>query len=393
MTDATGAVTRSILEAFTREYLNGLGATIRREENRWRVRLPTHVDVGFSEQHEFEIVLSDEEIDEDTSVNVLTPESEFAQQLLDEAAGVATVGQIALTKGMIDDYRYPSWLMEDDVEVVNKTFSPYYDRTAICVFVRIGVETVSEYQTRFLEAVTLDVASKKQLPGITEILVDECFTTNATAGATGSETEDVVTIPPDELADAITAGQETAVNEIQEEIDEIRQSASRAADSEFEEYCQLQEQRINESRNEISSLSDRLQNVATDVNGAASQQQRVEALEKRQQLKAKKENVAAELDEILQEKERRYIQKRRDIYDRHAIEVNTKPIAVTLVPYERGEIELTLSQNDQTASIRAPYAVGAGVTDEVKCNNCHKQLSEENPIRVAEGSYFCYSCS
>jgi len=396
MTDVTHAVTQSALEAFTREYLNDLGAAIRENGNRWQVRLPTHVDVDFSDRREFEIALDSEKRDEEEdSICVLTPESEFAQQLLDEAASMATVGQLALTDSMIDgDYRYPLWIVESDVEVVDAAFSPYYDRTAICVFVRIDVETVSEYQAQFLEAVTIDIESKDQLPGVTEILVDEFF--GPKSGwpddvTVGSDQSDMM-IAPDKLTDAIAAGQKTAVEGVQEEIAEIRQSASRAADSEFEEYRQLQEQRINDHRNETNSLSNRLQNVARDVDGAESQQQRVEALEKRQELKAEKEELEAELKELLEEKEQGYTQKQQEIYLRHAIEVNTKPTAFTLVTYERGEIKFTVGDGNRTDVVRAPYAIGAGVTDEVHCDNCNTQLSEENPISMVAGVLSCQNC-
>ncbi|MFO7867106.1 MAG: hypothetical protein R6V02_09890, partial [Candidatus Aminicenantes bacterium] len=110
-------------------------------------------------------------------------------------------------------------------------------------------------------------------------------------------------------------------------------------DSEFEEYRQLQEQRINDHRTEIDSLSNRLQNLSTDVDNANSQQQRVEALEKRQELKAEKEDLEAELEELLQEKKQGYAQKQQEIYRRHSIEVHTKTTASTLVTYERGEIK------------------------------------------------------
>ncbi|MFC6943080.1 hypothetical protein ACFQE8_24490 [Salinirubellus sp. GCM10025818] len=396
MTDVTHAVTQSALEAFTREYLNDLGAAIRENGNRWHVRLPTHVDVGFSDRSEFEIALDGEiREEEENSVCVLTPESGFTQQLLDEAAAMATAGQLALTNSMTDgDYRYPPWIMESDAEVVDARFSPYYDRTAICVFVRIDVETVSEYQTQFLEAVTVDVESKDQLPGVTEILVDEFFSPKSgwrDDVTVGSEQSDV-TIAPEKLADTIATGQKVAVEGVQEEIDEIRQSASRAADSEFEEYRQLQEQRINDHRNEIDSLSNRLQNLSTDVDSADSQQQRVKALEKRQELKAEKEDLEAELEELLEEKEQGYAQKQREIYRRHAIEVNTKPIAFTLVTYERGEIEFTVGDGDRTDIMRAPYAIGAGITDEVDCESCDSRLSAENPVSIVAGRLGCQNC-
>ncbi|ELY39834.1 hypothetical protein [Natronorubrum tibetense] len=396
MTDVTHAVTQSALEAFTREYLNDLGAAVRENGNRWQVQLPSHVDINFSDHHEFEIVLDDEtQEDEEDAVCLLTPESEFTQQLLDEAAAMATVGQLALTDSMTDsDYQYPPWIVKSDIKVVDATFSPYYDRTAICVFVRIDVETVSKYQTQFLEAVTIDVESKDQLPGVTEILVDEFF--NPKSGwrheiTEGSDESDV-SIASNKVTNAIAAGQKAAVEGVQDEINEIRHSASRAADSEFEEYRQLQEQRINDHRNEITSLSNRLQTLSTDVDSAESQQQRVEALEKRQELKTEKEDLEAELEEHLQEKERGFAQKQQEIYRRHAIEVNTNPTASTLVTYERGEIEFTVSDGDQTDTIRAPYAIGAGVTDEVYCGNCNSQLLEENPISMVAGRFGCQSC-
>lgn len=396
MTDVTHAVTQSTLEAFAREYLNDLGAAIREDGNRWQVQLPTHVDVDFCNCREFEIVLDDEiRVEEENSVFALTPASEFTQQLLDEAAAMAAVGQLSLTDSTTEgDYRYPPWIVESDLEVVDSTFSPYYDRTAICLFVRIDVETVSEYQTQFLEAVTIDIESKDQLPGVTEMLVNEFFSPKSgwRNGVTeGSDLSDM-TITRDKLTDAITAGQKAAVEGVQEEIDEIRQSASRAADSEFEEYRQLQEQRINDHQKEIDSLSTRLQNSSTDVDQADSQQQRVEALEKRQELKAEKEDLEEELEELLQEKEQGYARKQQEIYRRHAIEVTTKPSAFTLVTYERGEIEFTVGDSDQTDTIRAPYAIGAGVTDEVHCESCNTQLSEENSISMVAERLGCQSC-
>ena len=396
MADVTHAVTQSALEAFTREYLNGLGAAIRENGSRWQVQLPTHVDVDFIDRREFEISLDGDDREErEDSVCVLTPESEFTQQLLDEAAAMAPVGRLSLTDASTDgDYRYPPWIVGSDVEAVDAAFNPYYDRTAICVLARIDVETVSEYQTQFLEAVTIDVESKNPLPGVTEILVEECFSPKSGRrdDVPVESAQSDVTVAPDTLTDAIVTGQKAAVEEVQEAVNEIRQSASRAADSEFEEYRQLQEQRINDHRSEIDSLSTRLQNLSTDVDGADSQQHRVEALQKRQELKAEKEDLDAELEELLQEKEQGYAQKHQEIYRRHSIEVTTKPTGFTAVTYERGELEFTVGDNGRTTVMRAPYAIGVGVTDGVHCENCNTQLSAVNPISMIAGRLGCQSC-
>ncbi|MDB2293735.1 hypothetical protein PM085_15870 [Halorubrum ezzemoulense] len=394
MTDVTHAVTQSTLEAFAREYLDNLGATIREDGSRWHVRLPSHANVGFTDVHEFDIALDSEQEGLEDSVHVLTPESGFTQQLLDEASETAPVGQLALTEAVTDGmYQYPSWIREGDVDVVDATFNPYYDRTAVCVFVRIDIETVSEYQTQFLEAVTVDVESTEQLPNVTELLVDEFFTPGSDWPADPAEdVDDESGVSSEKLNTAITTGQKATVEGVRDEISEVRQSASRAADSEFEEYRQLQEQQINELQDEIGSLSTRLQKLSTEVDEPESPQQRVKALEKRKELKTEKAELEGELEETLQEKSRGYAQQQREIDRRHAIKVSTEPKAFTIVLYERGEITLELATGGRSTAVRAPYAVGVGVTDDLQCENCQKQLSGENPIRVVSGRICCQSC-
>ncbi len=395
MTDASHPVTQSALETFARDYFNGLGASVQESGEQWQVRLPSHVTVAFADSQEFTVLLGKRDAETDDDDVVLSPESEFTQQLLDEAAEMAPIGQLALTNDLIDGgHRYPPWVTESDVSVVDSNFSPYYDRTAVCVFVKIGVETVSEYQTQFLQAVTVDIESEQRLPGISEILVEGFFAPGGslTAGKTEDDLNGSSRVSSEKLATAISAGQEAAVEAVGKEIAEVRHSASRSADSEFEEYRQLQEQRINELRSEIDRLSDLLQDLATDVDGAESQQQRVEALEKRRELKDEKEALGNELEELLQEKKNGFAQEREHIYDRHAIEITAKPIASTIVVYERGEIELTVSQDDQADSIRAPYAVGAGITDDVVCDSCQEQFSERNHLTIKTDGIGCQFC-
>jgi hypothetical protein len=65
---------------------------------------------------------------------------------------------------------------------------------------------------------------------------------------------------------------------------------------------------------------------------------------------------------------------------------------VVAVTYERGEIEFTVTDNGRTAVMRAPYAIGVGVTDEVHCEKCNARLSPENPISLVAGRLGCQSC-
>jgi uncharacterized protein YukE len=391
MTDATHSVTQSALESLTHEYLKGLGGTIREDGNRWHIHLPAHVNVAFTDSQEFDIVLGTQEDSDITDGRLLSPESDFAQQVLDEAAKMAPVGQVSLTSETVEEnYEYPSWVTESTATVDHASFTPYYDKTGICVFVRLGVETVSEYQTQFLEAVALDVDSKTPLPYAAEILLSEFFQPKQSPPGGNSNGEP--SVRSDELEKAVSVGQKRAVEGLQDELNSIRESASRAADSEFEEYRQLQEQRINELQKEISSLSERLQKSASTVDDADSRKQRVEALEQRRELKDEKEQAEEELSELLQRKERGYAQKRRSIYDRHSIEIQTKPLAATLVNYERGELTLELSEGGRTATLRVPYAVGAGATGEVDCKNCDERLSGENPVWVCVDGAQCRKC-
>jgi hypothetical protein len=85
-------------------------------------------------------------------------------------------------------------------------------------------------------------------------------------------------------------------------------------------------------------------------------------------------------------------QKQREIYERHTIEVHTKPLTVTLMTYERGGIELKLSSGGRTDSLRVPYAIGTGVADEVRCNYCHERLSDGDPIRMTGDGVDCREC-
>ncbi|SDN08155.1 hypothetical protein SAMN04487949_3292 [Halogranum gelatinilyticum] len=392
MTDATHAVTQSAIEAIAREYLKGLGGTIREDGRQWNVSLPAHVDVEFSDRSEFEIVLDSEESETEEASRLLTPESEFTQQLLTEAAQMATIGEVALTADTIDrNYTPPSWITAGDSEVIDATFTPYYDKTAICLFVKVGVETVSKYQTQFLEAVAVDLESESILPRIPSILLSKFFAPRNVPRVDLSVDADP-SVSSEKLTTVITSGQEYAVEHLEGDIDELRRSASESAGSEFEEYRQLQEQRIPELQNEINSIADRIQKLADKVDTADSEQQRVEALEMRSELKAEKQQAEAELSEILQEKESGYSQKKEDIYDRHAIEVITSPIAITFVSYERGEAEFTIGNGKGTAALRAPYAIGAGVTEDVRCQNCSETLSESNPVCVTSDGQKCQTC-
>ncbi|EMA23822.1 hypothetical protein [Haloarcula marismortui] len=396
MTDATLSVTQSRLNAFAREYLNTLGASIREQGSRWHVRLPSHVDVEFSDGLEFEVILGDDRVENNGDEEVvLSPGSEFAQQILDEAVSMSSLSQVSVTESLTgNDYQYPDWVNESDLHVSDASFNPYYDRTAVFLLVKISVETVSEYETQYLEAVTVDVTSEEELSGLPEVLL-RSFYDPKTQPETEEANDFEATNEPDSdtLTSVIPIGQRVALDNIRDEIEEVRETASRAADSEFEEYRQLQNQRLRDLRDELESVTDRLQRVSGDVDDADTQEERMSALQERKELQTEKDGLEEKRAELLQKKQREFEEKREEIFVRHALDISTKPVASTLVSYERGELEIRLSDSHRTETIRAPYAAGVGCTDSVRCDQCQTELSADNPIQLGPTVLRCQSCS
>ncbi|WP_459192059.1 hypothetical protein [Halosimplex sp. J119] len=395
MTDAKLSVTQSRLNAFAREYLNTLGASIRERGSRWSVRLPSHVDVEFGEGLEFDVVLGDDRVESNGEEEVvLSPGSEFAQRMLDEAVSMSSLSQVSVTGSITgDDYQYPDWITESDLHVSDASFNPYYDRSAVFLLVKISVETVSEYETQYLEAVTVDVTSEEELSGLPEVLLRSFYDPK-----TQPETEEAndfeatSELAADEFASVIPVGQRVALDNIRDEIGEVRETASRAADSEFEEYRQLQNQRLSDLRDELESVTDRLQRVSGDVDDADTHEERVSALQEREELQTEKDELEEKRAELLRKKQGEFEEKREEIFVRHSLDISTKPVASTVVSYERGEIELRLSDSHRTETMRAPYAAGVGCTDSVQCEQCLTELSADNPIQMGSTGLRCRSC-
>ncbi|MFC6875272.1 AAA family ATPase [Halobellus marinus] len=395
MTDATLSVTQSRLTAFTRDYLQTIGASVHEDGSRWHVNLPGHIDVTFGDGSEFDVVL-EANPSENSGQNefVPAPESEFAQQLLDEAISMASVGRLSVTDELSGgEYQYPDWIIESDLQVVDAEFTPYYDREAVFAVVQVGVETVSEYQTQFLEAVTIDASSQEELAEMSETILQSFYDPkNAPRDGTPEENAVSGSIEVNTFEEIVTECQQTALDNVRGAIDDLRESASRAADAEFDEYRQLQNQQLGDLREEIESVTNQLQNVADDVDTASSHEDRVEALEKREELQAKIEELEEKRSDILESKQQGFEDKRREIYHRHQLEVRTKPVAATLVSYERGEIELQLANSKRSETMRVPYGAGAGCLDTVTCINCQSKLSSGNPVQIGPTGIQCYQC-
>ena len=198
-------------------------------------------------------------------------------------------------------------------------------------------------------------------------------------------------VTTDELTATIEVGREAALEGVRDDLEEIRRTASRAASTEFEEYRQLREQQLDDLRDELRSVRDALADVAVETADADSPKRHVDTLRERRRLGSNERQLEQRRSERLQERERGYRRKRREIYERHTVDVTAKPIATTLVDYERGKLTVELYDGRSSETLRAPYAVGADVVDDVRCDRCNRLLSETNPVRSSSSGLGCRS--
>jgi DNA repair exonuclease SbcCD ATPase subunit len=392
MTDASHPVTQCAIEAFTQSYLQTIVASIQDRGNRWHIQLPSHIELDFLEEKEFDLLLEIDETETAEGEWALSPESRFAQQLLSEVTDQFSVGTISVTTEQVEgDYSYPDWILESDAQVESANFVPYYDRSALFVLVEIGVETVSEYQRDFVEGVTVDTNSLEVLPDLTTTVSDLMF----------DPLQDPIEPAPEDgnsevsieaIEQPLKNAQEVALEAVEDPLQQTREEATRAAEVELEEYRELQEQQLDDVQDDISSLTDRIQDLAKEIDEVTEQQERVELLQRRNELQSEKESLESERDQLLEEKQNGYREKRNKIFRRHSLEVSTVPVTTTIVTYERGELDIRLRHRNHSESIRVPYAVGEGVTGSVTCENCEEQLDGMNPIRLTTEAFGCDSC-
>jgi hypothetical protein len=381
MTDAAVSVTQSAVEHFTEQYLCSLGCDIDKQDNLWTVTPPNEVD---SELLTDSLTLVCDGDVNDGTAEELHPESPFFQTLLTEASERTPTGKISLET---DDaaVQIPEWLQASDIEVSSADFTPYYDRTAIVVLFRVSIETVSEYQTELLQAVALDTRSEEFLPTLEETFL-QITSPNNDAG-----TSEPMDMQAADIQPLLDTAREQVVDRIQETIDEIHQEASRAADAEVEEFRQMQQQRIQKLEEQLSNLSARIDDLSQQIN-SSDEGERVEALKERKELKTEYEDVDTELDDLRQRRDQGFPEKQGEIRVRHALDVQVKPLTITEVEYESGELEVALATDEHTWDFAAGYGTGVGITEAVNCSKCGKEFTETNPVRDISRGLICLDC-
>lgn len=385
MTDAAVPVTQSVVERFTEQYLTTLGCHIEKEGTQWDVTIPDEVDIGFASRR-LVLVCETDPSKVDEGAEALHPESSIFQSLVAEASERNPTGKISIGSDSTQ-VETPSWLEKGGVSVQTANFTPYYDRTAIVVFYQISIETVSEYQQELLRTVALDVRSSDRLPGLEDSLL------RITSPEDEPRSSEPLELDNERVSRLVEDGSETVVSQVQPQIDEIHQEASRAADSEVEEYRRMQQQRIEELQEKASNLSARIDDLSQSIQESTAQEERVQSLKKRKELRSEYSEIESELEEIQQRREHGFPNKQKEIRDRHSLEVVVTPLTVTEVEYERGEIEFELVDETATRTVTVGYGSGVGLTEKIKCDSCKQQLSEHNPLLTIRNGLQCVNCS
>lgn len=373
MTDAALPVTERAVEQFVEAYITSLGGAITKDGRRWSVDLPEDAATDLDlDEAVLEIAADPNDVSED--VIAIAPESPFVERILDEAADRTPVGSLSLTGDQVE-IELPPWLTDGPVDVVERSFTPYYDRRAVCALFHVGIETVSEYQREELHAVAVDLNEHGERPQLAETYLE-------LVGDEQRELDNGRAIDEQALTDALSAAQTALRSELAPTVRDTQQRATRAAEVELDEYQQYVQQRRNEVADEIDSLSTRIKEATEAIDSASQQEERVKALQKRKELQSELDELQGELEELTTQIERNSPEKRQEIRERHAITVRLRLVAATAVSYERGDLDLTLRAGETTVSRSYAYAVGAGVMEEVTCARCGQQLTAQNPLNL-----------
>jgi chromosome segregation ATPase len=271
--------------------------------------------------------------------------------------------------------------------VVDSTFSPYYDRTAVSVLYRIRIETVSEYQTELLRAIAIDVRSEDRLAALEETFLD------ITVPEDPAHETEPLELGRDQSKQIIDQTRGELLDVVEPTIDEIHQEASRAADAELEEYHQMQEQRIEELQEQRSDLTSKIDELSNSIPQAAGQRDRVDDLKTRKDLKSDLNEIDTELEDLRRCREQGFPSMQQEIRDRHALEVVVTPLTITEVQYERGEAHFKLMDDSASVDITLGYGNGVGVTEDIHCDRCGEELTGGNPVSSMKDGIQCENCS
>ena len=382
MTDATRSVTWSAVKQFAEQYFAHLDTAIETADDRWHVTIPEDTDSDL-DSGDYTLVLAADPGTVEPDETRLAPGSQFFQRLIDDARTDQRAG-LARAEYEEADPLIPDWVTAGNAQIAAYRFTPYYDRRAVVALFHVGIETVSEYQTERLHAVAVDVRSGTPLPALETNVLDG----NLVAEEGQREPTD-----PEAVTDTVARAREIVTDRIRPEAEEIREKAARRAAVEIEEFRQLKDQRIQELENEVERLTERIEERSEEAQTASSRDDRTDALRDRKQLRSELDEQEAKLTELRTAKASGFPEKRREIRDRHDVMVRISPVSLTLVRYEKGEMDMTLRSDRNESTLRIPFGGGVGLTESQTCDRCDREFSASNPLFVDQNQLVCDSCT
>ena len=382
MIDGSLSITDSAVRQFTEKYLDSVGCEIDSGEDLWQVTIP---DTAATElgSGTLSLATSEDIIEQEETIH-LHPESGFFQELLTEACARRPVGKFGI-EAKDAEIEIPIWIQKSEASVAKVQFTPYYDRTALVFLFKISIETVSEYEREILRPIAVDTRSGDELPKL------EASYLRLTSLDGSVPTTNLIEIEEQKIEEVLENAQSYVETRIEPELDEVHQEASRAADAEIEEYRQLQQQHLEELEEKQERLSEKIEDLNEDID-TGDQEKRVAALKERKQLNAEYEEIADEISDVRERRDKGFPVKQREIRERHALSVDIQPITATEVEYERGEVEFELIRMDNTKSLTLGYGSGVGVTDEVACSSCDQRFDQSRLIQKIQPNLTCEDC-
>lgn len=340
------------------------------------------VDAGLDDAEEAAVELGADEYER-------TPGGRLVEAILDADAGAAPVGHWRVADG-VSDVPAPDWLAGSPVEVTERSFQPYYDRTAVCVGFRASIETVDEFERNVAVPVAVDLESGEPHPQLADWF--ESITDRPQVAEDRIDVLDGESAPFDRLDGVPSAARTHAESAIAPTVESVRERSTRAANVEFEEYVELQAEKIESLRDERERLSAKLETIAERLEDADTRSERLDVVSDRSELREERDEVVSELERLESKRNEGFPEKRREIQDRHSVQVELTATTVTVVEYEKGDLTLELAEEGRTCSLTVPYGRGVGITGDVTCERCDYTVASADSVHVGDGGVVCESC-
>lgn len=319
---------------------------------------------------------------------VRAPDGDLVEAILEADAQSSPVGHWRVVDG-ITDIPDPGWLAGSPIQVTDRSFQPYYDRTAVCIGFEASIETVSEFEQTITIPIAVDLETGERLPQLAA-----WFNSITAEPQPDDDRVEAVekSLSSDALDSVLSSAQSHAESILSPKLESIRERSLRAVNVELEEYADLQDEKIEELREERERISEKLDAVGRELEEATNRSERLAAMEDRSELREEREEVESELEVLESQRKQDYPEKRREVRERHAVEVALEAVTVTVIEYEKGDIVLDLTEEDRSCSITVPYGRGVGITEEVVCERCSRSLDAQVAGQIGNEGVVCSSC-